>query len=133
MDEESRVDQESGSVLEDPVTPQLAEMLVLAPYQAPEKKGKEPKGGPCRRGPSDDVSGETEVVSSHEEDGDKEEEEEEVESDSPRITRRKKRTASENPEEATPKRKKVTLSVSSDSESEHSPRRAPRVKPLAES
>mgnify|MGYP005817888599 CR=1 FL=1 len=50
MDEESRVDQESGSVLEDPVTPQLAEMLVPMPYQAPEKKGKkkgkEPKGGP---------------------------------------------------------------------------------------
>ena len=56
-----------------------------------------------------------------------------MESDSPRIMRRKKRTVSENPEEATLKRKKVILSVSLDSESEHSPRRAPKVKPLAES
>ena len=71
-------------------------------------------------------------MSSHEEDED-EEEKEEVESDSPRITRRKKRTASENLEGTTPKKKNITVSVSLDSESEHSPRRAPRVKPLAES
>ena len=30
---------------EDTATPQLTKMLVPAPYQAPEKKGKEPKGG----------------------------------------------------------------------------------------
>ena len=121
---------------EDPVTPQLEEMLVPTPYQAPEKKGKkkskEPKGGPCCRGPSDAMSEESEVVSSHEEDED-EEEEEEVESDSPRKTRKKKRTTSENLEGATPKRGKITLSVSSDSKSEQSPRRASRVKPLVES
>ena len=112
-------------------TPHLTEMLILAPYQALEKKGKEPKGGPRCRGPSDAVTGEIEIISSHEGDKD-EEEEDEVESDSPRKLRRKKRTASENPEGATPKRKKVTLSVSSDSESEHGPRRASRVKPLDE-
>ena len=115
-----------------PATPQLTEMLVLAPYQAPEKKGKEPKGGPRRRGSSNAVSGETEIVSSHEGDED-EEEEEEVESDSPLKWRRKKRMTSENPEGAAPKRGKITLSVNSDSESEHVPKRAPSAKPLPDS
>ena len=54
-----------------------------------------------------------------------------MESNSP-LKMRRKRTTSENPEGATPKEKKITFSFSSDSESEHSPRRAPRVKPLAE-
>ena len=53
-------------------------MKMLVPV--PEKKGKEPKGGPCCRGPSDAMSGETEIASSLEGDED-EEEEEEVESD----------------------------------------------------
>ena len=110
-------------------------MLVPAPYQAPEKKtkkkGKGPKDGPRRKGPSEVVSGETEAVSSHEEDEDEEEVEEEVESDSPCKTRRGKRTASENSEGVTPKSGRVTLSDSSDSESEHSPKRIQREKPLA--
>ena len=55
---------------EDLITPQLEEMLVSAPYQAPKKKVKEPKGGPRHRGPSDIVSGETVAISSHEEDED---------------------------------------------------------------
>ena len=71
---------------EDPAEPRLMKMLVPVPYQAPEKKGKkkakEAKGGPRRRGPSDTVSGETEILSSHEGD-EEEEEEEEAESDSP--------------------------------------------------
>lgn len=104
---------------EDPATAQLTEMLVPAPYEAPEKKGKkkgkDPKGGPHRRGLSDTVSGEIEIISYHEGDDD-EEEEEEAESDSPRKWRRKKRTAFKNLEGAAPKRGKITLSASSDSE-----------------
>ena len=45
---------------EDSVSPQLEEMLVPAPYQAPEKKikkkGKGPKDGPFYEGPSNAVS-----------------------------------------------------------------------------
>ena len=55
-----------------------------------------------------------------------------MESDSPLKTRRGKRTASENMEGAMPKRGRVVLSDSSDSESEHSPKRVQREKPLAE-
>ncbi|XP_044409670.1 uncharacterized protein [Triticum aestivum] len=121
---------------EDPVTPQLEEMLVPTPYQPPEKKtkkkGKGPKDGSLRKGPSDAVFGENEDVFSHKEDEDEEEEEEEVESDSRRKMRRKKRTTSKNPEGAMPKREKITLSDSLDSESKHSPKRAPREKPLAD-
>ena len=106
------------------------------PYQALEKKikkkGKGPKDGPCCKGSSDVVSGETEVVSSHEEDEDEEEEEEEVESDFPRKTRRGRRAASENLEGVMPKKGRVVLSDSSDSESEHSPKRIQSEKPLPE-
>jgi hypothetical protein len=121
---------------EDPATPQLTGMLVPAPYQAPEKKakkkkGKEAKGGLRHKGPSDAVSGETEVLSSHE--GDEEEEEEEAESDSPPRGKKKKRAASTDPEEEAPKRGKIALSDGSDSEAEPVPKRLPRVKPLAES
>ena len=96
---------------EDPATPQRTEMLVPAPYQAPEKKakkkkGKEAKGGPRHKGPSDAVSGETKALSSHE--GDKEEDEVEAESDSPHKGR-KKRVASEDPKGEVPKRGKVIL------------------------
>ena len=77
---------------EDPVTPQPEEMMVPVPYQLPEKKtkkkGKGPKEGPHRKGPSDAVFGETEAIFSHEEDED-EEEDEEVERDSPWKMRRK--------------------------------------------
>ena len=65
---------------ENPVTPQLEEMLVPAPYQAPEKKtkkkGKEAKNGPRSKGPSDTMSEESEALSSHEGDEDEKEEEE---------------------------------------------------------
>ena len=120
---------------EDPVTPQLEEMLVPAPYQAPEKKakkkkGKEAKGGPRHKGPSDTVSGETEALSSHE--GDEEEEEEEAESDAPLRGRKKNRAASKDPEEEAPKRGKITLSNGSDPETKPIPKRLPRVNPLAE-
>ena len=87
-------------------------MLVPVPYQAPEKKakkkrGKEAKGDLCRKCPSDVVSGETEIPSSHE--GDEDQEEEEAESDSPLKGRNKKRAASIDPEEGPSKRGKVTL------------------------
>ena len=77
------------------------------------------------------MSGETEALSSHE--GDNEEEEEEVESDSPHKGRKKKRAASEDPEGEAPKRGKVILQDSSDSESELVRKKPPRAKPLAES
>ena len=64
-------------MLEDPATPQLEEMLVPAPYKAPEKKikkkGKGPKDGPRRKGPPEAVCGEAKAVSSHKEDEDGEE------------------------------------------------------------
>ena len=69
---------------EDPAIPLLTKMLVLAPYQAPEKKakkkGKEARGGLRRKGNSDVTSEDTEVLSSHE---GYEDEEEEEESNSP--------------------------------------------------
>ena len=65
---------------EDPAIPLLMKMLVLAPYQAPEKKakkkGKEARSGLRRKGTSDITSEDTEAPSSHEGDEDKEEEEE---------------------------------------------------------
>src|SRR5215216_5826167 len=119
---------------EDPASPQLTDMLVPAPYRAPEKKakkkGKEAKGGLHHKGTADLVSGETEVISSHEED--EEEEKEEVESDSPRKGRKKKRAASEDPEEEAPKRGKMILQDSSDSDAEPVHKKPPRVNPLAE-
>ena len=54
-----------------------------------------------------------------------------MESDSPLKTRRGKRTTSENLEGATPKKGRVVLSDNSDSESEQSPERVQREKPLA--
>ena len=123
---------------EDPITPELEELLVPAPYKASKKKaknkGKGAKDGPHHKGPPEAVSGEIEPVSSHEEykdEEEEEEEEEEVESDSPLKTRRGKRTASENLEGATPKRGRVVLSDSLDSESEHNPKSVHRDKPLA--
>nr|XP_040249546.1 DEAD-box ATP-dependent RNA helicase 28-like [Aegilops tauschii subsp. strangulata] len=121
---------------EDQATPQLTEMLAPAPYQALEKKankkGKEPKGGPRHKGPSDAMSAETEAPSSHEGD-EEEEEEEEVESDSPRKGRKKKREASKDPKGKAPKRGKITLQDSSDSDAELVPKKSPGAKPLAES
>ena len=120
---------------ENPTTPQVMEMLVPAPYQAPDKKakkkGKEAKGGPRHKGPSDTMSGETEALSSHE--GDDDEEEEEAESDSPLKGRKKKRAASVDPEAEASKRGKITLSDGSDTDAEHTPTRRPREKPLATS
>ena len=59
---------------EGPEIPLLMKMLVLAPYQVPEKKAKkkskEAKGGLRRKGTSDTVSGETKAHSSHEGDED---------------------------------------------------------------
>ena len=81
------------------------------------------------------MSGEAEPVSSHEEDEDEEEEDdddEELESNSPLRTRRGKRTAPEDLEGAMPKKGRVVLSDSSDTESKHILGRAQREKPLAE-
>ena len=62
---------------EETVIPRLAEMLVPAPYKAPEKKAKGAKSGPCRKGTSDVTSEDEEAHSSVPEDDDEEEEEEE--------------------------------------------------------
>ena len=56
-----------------------------------------------------------------------------MESDSPHKGRRKKRTTSEDPEGEAPKRGKLALMDSLDSESEQFPKRPPRVKHLGES
>nr|XP_020151547.1 uncharacterized protein LOC109736751 [Aegilops tauschii subsp. strangulata] len=99
-------------------------MLVPARDRAPEKKaGKEAKGDFRRKGPLDPVSGETEIPSSHE--GDEDNEEEEAESDSPLKGRKKKRAASTDPEEESPKRGKIALSDGSDSKTEPIPERLP--------
>ena len=59
---------------EDPAIPLLTKMLIPVPYEAPEKKakkkGKEAKSGLRRKGASDVVSEDTEVLSSHEGDED---------------------------------------------------------------
>nr|XP_020166448.1 fibrous sheath CABYR-binding protein-like [Aegilops tauschii subsp. strangulata] len=89
---------------------------------------KNPATPPANR---DVVSGETEALSSHEEN--EEEEAEEVESDSPHKRRNKKRAASEDPEGEAPKTGEVILQDSSDSESELVRKKPPRAKPLAES
>ena len=111
-------------------------MLVLATYQAPEKKakkkGKEAKGCLYRKVTSDTVSGDTEALSSHEGDED-EEEMEEAESDYPLNGRKKKRAASIDPKAEASKRGKISRSDGSDSDAEAIPERHPRVKPLAES
>ena len=113
--------------------PQLSKMLVLAPYQAPEKKakkkGKEAKSGLRRRGTSDAAPEDTEVLSSHE--GDEDEEEEEEESNSPLKGRKKKRAASVDPEVEASKRGKISLSDGSDSDAEVIPERRLRSKSLA--
>ena len=56
-----------------------------------------------------------------------------MESDSPLKRRKKKRAASTDPEGEAPKRGKMVLSDGADSMSELSPKRPPRVKPLAKS
>ena len=68
-------------LLEDPEVLLLTKMLVLAPYQVPEKKAKGTRGGRCRKGNSDVTSEKAEAHSSATED-DKEEVEQE-ESHSP--------------------------------------------------
>ena len=119
----------------DPSIPLLTRMLVPAPYQAPEKKAKkkskEAKGGLHHKGTSHDVSGDTKVLSSHEEDED--EEEEEAESNSPPKGSRKKRAASVDPEAEAPKRGTISLPDGLDSNAEAIPEWRPRPKPLAES
>ena len=102
-------------------------MLVLAPYQAPEKrakkKGKEAKSGLRHKGASDVVSEDTETHSSPDED-----EGEEEESNSPPKGGKKKRGASADlGAEAS---KKGRISPRDDSESDADEWR-PRPKPLA--
>ena len=119
---------------EDPTIPLLTRMLVPAPYQAPEKKarkkGKEAKSGLRRKGTSDAMSGDTEVLSSHE--GDEDEEEEEEESNSP-LKEKKKRTASADLVAEVSKRGKISLSDGSESDAKAIPEWRPRTKPLADS
>ena len=86
--------------------PLLMRMLVPAPYQAPakkdkKKKGKETKGGLHHEDTSGAMSGGTEAPSSHEGDEDEDEEEEEEEENPP--LKGKKRAASVDPKEGSPR------------------------------
>ena len=89
----------------DPEIPLLKKMLVLAPYQAPEKKAKKKakgvRSGPRRKGTSD-VSSEDKTLSSAIEDDDEEAEE----STSPPDGGRKKRATSTILEAEAPKKGK---------------------------
>ena len=110
---------------EDPAIPLLTRMLVLAPYQAPEKKakkkGKEAKGGLRRKGTSDAVSGIPKLSPPTREMKTK------------RRRRKKKMATFVDPEAEASKRGKISLSDGSDSDAEAIPKRRPRTKPLAES
>ena len=115
---------------ENPAIPFLTKMLVLAPYQASEKKAKETRSGLRRKGTSDITSEDAETHSSPAtEDG----EEEEEESNSPPEGGRKKRAASTNMEAKASKRGKGTLMDNSVWDADNIRERRPRDKPLAES
>jgi hypothetical protein len=115
---------------EEPAIPFLTNMLVPAPYQAPEKKAKkkarETRSGLRRKGTLDVMSEDAESHSSAAED-DKEEEER----DSPPEGGRKKRAASANLEAEASKKGKVSLADTSAWDVDSSPERRPRDKPLA--
>ena len=115
---------------EEPVIPRLAEMLVLAPYKAPEKKAKGAKSGPRRKGTLDTTSEDDEAHSSVPEDNDEEEEEEE---NNPPPEEKKKRAASAHPEAETPKKGKGVPAVNTAWDVDSSPERRPRTKPQAAS
>ncbi|KAM3367286.1 hypothetical protein ACQJBY_016102 [Aegilops geniculata] len=92
-------------LLEEPVIPLLAKMLVSAPYTASARKAKGVRSGPRRKGATDATSADK-THSSVAEDDDNEEEEKEEESDSPPDGWRKKRAASTILETEAPKRGK---------------------------
>ena len=121
---------------EEPVIPRLAEMLVPAPYKAPEKKAKKKakgaKSGPRRKGTSEAKSEDDETHSSVPEDNDGEEEEEE-ENNPPPEERKKKRAASAHLEAETPKKGKGVPAVNTAWDVDSSPERRPRTKPQAAS
>ena len=100
-------------LLEEPVIPRLAKMLVRAHYKAPEKtakkKAKGAKSGPRRKGTLEVTSEDDESHSSVPEDNGEEEEEEEEENNPPPKERKKKRAASTHPEAETPKKRKSVL------------------------
>jgi len=121
----------SGSTAEEPVIPRLAEMLVPAPYKAPEKKAKNKtkgaKSGPHRKGTPDVTSEDDEARSSIPEDNDEEEEEEEE--NNPPLEAKKKRAASARLEAETPKKGKGAPAVNTAWDVDSSPERRPRTKP----
>ena len=116
---------------EEPVIPRQAEMLVPAPYKAPEKKAKGAKSGPRRKGTSDVTSEDDEAHSSVPEDNDEEEEEEEE--NNPPPEERKKRAVSAHPEAKAPKKGKGAPAVNTAWDVDSSPERRPRTKPQAAS
>ena len=123
---------------EEPVIPRLAEMLVSAPYKAPEKKAKKKakgaKSGPRRKGTSDVTSEDDEAHSSVPEDNDEEEEEEEEEENNPPPEeKKKKRAASAHLEAKAPKKGKGAPAVNTAWDVDSSPERRPRTKPQAAS
>ena len=119
---------------EDPARALLMEMLVLAPYEAPEKKAKKKatgtRGGLRPKGTSDVASEDTETHSTAEDD---EEEEEEEVRNFPLPEGGKKRVASIDLEAEASKEGKASFVDSSAWDVDSSPERRPRDKPLAES
>ena len=118
---------------EAPADALLTEVLVPAPYKAPEKKAtrkaKRVRSGARRKGASDATS-EDKTRSSTAEDDVYEEEEE---SDSPPDGGRKKRAASTNLEAGMPKRGKGSLADKTAWDIDGSPERPLRSKPLTAS
>ena len=118
---------------EELVIPRLAEMLVSAPYKAPEKKAKKKakgaKSGPCRKGTSDMTSEDDEAHSSVPEDNGEEEEE----NNPPPEERKKKRAASAHLEAEAPKKGKGVPAVNTAWDVDSSPERRPHTKPQAAS
>ena len=120
---------------EEPVILRLANMLVPAPYTAPEKKAKKKakgaKSGPRRKGTSDVTSEDDEAHSSVPEENDEEEEEEEE--NNPPPEENKKKVASAHLEAKAPKKGKGAPTVNTAWDVDSSPERRPRTKPQAAS
>ena len=119
---------------EDPASALLTEMLVPAPYKAPEKKAKKKakgaKSGLRREGTSDAASEDDETHSSIPEDNDGEEEEEE-ENNPPPEERKKKRAAPTHLEAEAPKKGKGVSAANTAWDADSSPDRRPHTKPQA--
>ena len=116
---------------EEPVIPRLANMLVPAPYTAPEKKAKKKakgaKSGPRRKGTSDATCEDNEAHSSVPEDNDEEEGEEE--NNPPPKEKKKKRVASAHLEAKAPKNGKGAPTFDTAWDVDSSPERCPRTRP----